>query len=88
MKIPLLGLVFFSRRHRGKYRVIHQLSKVNIEETKADTKFARHVLGMYVAFDPQNSPQYKVICVWEWDASLFNYEIKVTVKPIGDRLMG
>ncbi|KAI8017170.1 F-box protein [Camellia lanceoleosa] len=79
-RIPLLGLVHNCRIRRGYFRVDHKLCNVKIEEsTRPGNDLNINLLGIYVAFDPLKSQNYRVVCVWESNADLFNYEIRIAV---------
>lgn len=79
-RIPLLGLVHNCRIRRGYFRVDHKLCNVKIEEsTRPGNDLNINLLGIYVAFDPLKSQNYRVVCVWESNADMFNYEIRIAV---------
>ncbi|GMP36480.1 hypothetical protein CsSME_00008595 [Camellia sinensis var. sinensis] len=79
-RIPLLGLVHNCRIRRGYFRVEHKLCNVKIEEsTRPGNDLNINLLGIYVAFDPLKSQNYRVVCVWESNADMFNYEIRIAV---------
>ncbi|PSS08319.1 F-box protein [Actinidia chinensis var. chinensis] len=62
------------------------------QSTRPWSQLSITLLGVYVAFDPVVSPHCRVVCVWEWNAALFNYEIRIAVyrSEIGSwgKLMG
>ncbi|KAI8018625.1 F-box protein [Camellia lanceoleosa] len=79
-RIPLLGLVHNCRIRRGYFRVDHKLCNVKIEEsTRPGNDLNINLLGIYVAFDPLKSQNYRIVCVWESNADMFNYEIRIAV---------